>query len=133
MFAPIQKLFAEYAKSIGAEQLPADESGMVTLSVGDDSTVVLIGEDDNSLLVMTPVAELPKTADYGTMLWLLRRNFYDSPIAPFRVSCDAAGSIVVWGRVPVDGMTADDLGGILEALAEEADFIRGEIATDGAA
>jgi hypothetical protein len=73
---------------------------------------------------------LPKKLDYGTTLWLLRRNFYDSPIAPFRVSCDTAGSIVVWGRVPIEGMTGEALAGLLDALAAEADFIRAEVEVD---
>jgi hypothetical protein len=60
----------------------------------------------------------------------LRRNFYDSPVAPFRVSCDTAGSIVVWGRVPVQGMTGESLAALLDALAAEADLIRAEVERD---
>ena len=41
------------------------------------------------------------------MLWLMRRNFHDSPLAPFRIGCDIAGSLVVWGRMPIDGLTPD--------------------------
>jgi hypothetical protein len=73
---------------------------------------------------------LLKKIDYGATLWLLRRNFYDSPIAPFRVSCDTAGSIVVWGRVPIEGMTGETLAGLIDALAAEADLIREEVAVD---
>ena len=80
--------------------------------------------------MVSPVASLPKEINYGTALWLLRRNFYDSPIAPFRVSCDTAGSIVVWGRVPVDGMTGERLATLLDALAAEADLIREEVEVD---
>lgn len=60
-------------------------------------------------------------------IWLLRRNFYDSSISPFRLSCDTAGDIVVWGRVPVEGMTGESLAGLLDALAAEANFMREEV------
>jgi hypothetical protein len=76
------------------------------------------------------VKPLPKKVDYGATLWLLRRNFYDSPIAPFRVSCDTAGSIIVWGRVPIDGMTGEALAGLIDSLAAEANLIREELEID---
>ena len=37
----------------------------------------------------------------------MRRNFHDSPLAPFRVGCDKAGTLVVWGRMPIDGLSGD--------------------------
>jgi hypothetical protein len=60
----------------------------------------------------------------------LRRNFYDSPISPFRVACDTAGTIVVWGRVPIEGMTGEALAKLIDALAAETNFIREEVETD---
>ena len=81
-------------------------------------------------MLVSPVMPLPKKVDYGGTLWLLRRNFYDSPIAPFRVACDTAGSIIVWGRVPIDGMTGEALAGLIDALAAEANFIRQEVEVD---
>jgi hypothetical protein len=91
---------------------------------------VLFTEDEATLLLAAPVAALPTTVNAGTALWLLRRNFYDSPIAPFRVACDQAGSIVVWGRVPIDEMTGEQLASIIDALAAEAGTIRAEIEVD---
>ena len=60
----------------------------------------------------------------------MRRNFHDSPLAPFRVGCDAAGSLVIWGRMPIDGMSGEQLAGLLDAVAAEAALIREEIAID---
>jgi hypothetical protein len=130
MFKRTQSLYAALAKTLGVDALPADENGGIQISIGDNSTVTLFAEDEFTLMLVSPVMALPKDMDYGTTLWLLRRNFYDSPIAPFRVSCDTAGSIVVWGRVPVESMTGEALAKLLQALGAEADFIRAEVQVD---
>jgi hypothetical protein len=127
MFASIESLFKDLAASIGVGALPLDENGAATLAVGDTSTVILIGETEETLLVMAPVGTLPVDIDYATVLWLLQRGFHDSPIAPFRVSCDEAATVVVWGRIPVDGMTAADLLKLAGALGDEVDIIRTEV------
>ena len=125
-----QALYTQLATALGVEAIPADAQGIVQLDVGDDGRVVLVPEDAYALMLMSPVAALPKAMDQGTLLWLMRRNFHDSPIAPFRIGCDSAGSVVVWGRVPMDGMSGEQLAGLLDALAAEAALIREEIATD---
>ena len=130
MFKRTQSLYAALAKTLGVATLPADDNGGVQLSIGDNSTVAMFAEDEFTLMLVSPVMPLPKNLDYGTALWLLRRNFHDSPIAPFRVSCDTAGTIVIWGRVPIEGMAGEALAGLLDAIAAEADFIRGEVETD---
>lgn len=130
MFKRTQALYAALAKTLRVAALPADDAGTVQLTVGENSIVNLFAEDEFTLMLVSPVAPLPKKIDYGTSLWLLRRNFYDSPIAPFRVSCDTAGSIVVWGRIPIEGMTGEALAGLIDAVAAEADLIRQEIETD---
>jgi hypothetical protein len=125
-----ETLYAQLAKALGAPAITPDAKGIVQLSVGDDGTLVLVPEDAFTLMVMSPVAALPQALDRGTMLWLLRRNFHDSPISPFRIGCDKAGSLVVWGRVPVDGMSGEQLAGLIDAVAAEAALIREEIAVD---
>jgi Tir chaperone protein (CesT) family len=127
---PPQALYAALAKTLGVATLPVDANGGVQLSVGKNSTVMLFAEDEFTLMLASPVMALPKKLDYATVLWLMRRNFYDSPIAPFRVSCDTAASIILWGRVPVDGMTGEALAKLIDALATEADFIRSEVEGD---
>jgi len=127
MFKRTQELYAALAKTLGVTTLPADENGGIQLTVGNNSSVILFAEDEFTLMLVSPVMALPKNPDYGTVLWLMRRNFYDSPIAPFRVACDTAGSIIVWGRIPIEGMTGDALARLIDALGAEADFIRKEI------
>jgi len=122
-----QTLYAALAKALGVAALPADDNGGVQLSIGNNSTVTMFAEEEFTLMLVSPVMPLPKNLDYGSALWLLRRNFYDSPIAPFRLSCDTNGSIVVWGRVPVEGLTGEALAKLLDALGTEADFIRSEL------
>jgi hypothetical protein len=126
-FPTIQAVLDSLAKAVGVDSLPANADGGVPLTVGEDTTVILYGEDPATILAAAPVAELPKTLDYGSAQWLLRRNFYDSPIAPFRVACDTAGNLVVWGRIPVDGMTGEQLAKLLDAIATEAELIRSEL------
>jgi Tir chaperone protein (CesT) family len=130
MFASVQAVYDDLAKTLGVAKLPTDDQGSFQLAVGETSAVNVFAEDEFTLLLATAVMELPPTLDHGSALWLLRRNFYASPIAPFRVACDAAGNLVVWGRVPVDGLTGERLAALLEALGTEADLIRGELETD---
>ena len=125
-----QALYAQLAEALGVETIPADARGIVQLDVGDEGRVVLVPEDAFTLMLLSPVARLPATMDQGTLLWLMRRNFHDSPLAPFRIGCDSAGSLVVWGRMPIDGLTGEQLAGLLDAVAAEAALIREEIATE---
>ena len=130
MFESTRNLYAELAKALGLASLPADERGTLQLNIGEAASVVLYPESEASLMVLSAVMPLPKTLDYGTLLWLLRRNFHDSPIAPFTVACDQAGTLVVWARVPMAGLTGETLAGLLDALGAETDLIREELATD---
>ena len=127
-----QALYADLAKALGVKALPADNNGGIELAVGQDSTVVLFAENNETVLVAAPVAELPKQPDYGVILWLLRRNFYDSPIEPFRVACDTEGNIILWGRLPMAGLTGAALAALIDAVATEAGRIREEVAVDEA-
>lgn len=126
----IRTLYAELATALGVDSLPAAADGSLQLSLGDTSTVYLFAESAEQLLLMSPVMVLPQNLDYGSMLWLLRRNFHDSPIAPFVVACDAAGGLVLWGRLPVARLSGEALAGVLDALGEEADLIREELEQD---
>ena len=123
-------LYAQLAKTLGVADLPADANGIVHLTVGDDGRVVLVPEDAYTLMLMAPVGALPDGADRGTLLWLMRRNFHDSPLAPFRIGCDKAGTLVVWGRMPMEGLSGEQLAGLIDAVTAEAALIREEVATD---
>ena len=127
-------LYADLARSLGLNQdaLPIDERGSLQLNVGDEVSVVLFPENDSTLMLLSAVMPLPLELDHGSTLWLLRRGFHDSPIAPFQVSCDKAGTLVVWGRVPIAGMTGEALGDLLDALSQEVELIRAELARDSA-
>ncbi len=132
-----QALYADLAKALGVKALPADNTGGIELTVGQavgqDSTVVLFAENNQTVLVAAPVLALPKQPDYGVILWLLRRNFYNSPIEPFRVACDIEGNIILWGRLPMAGLTGVSLAALIDAVAAEAARIREEVAIDEAA
>ncbi len=126
----IRALYAGLAAALGLPALAPDANGGIELTVGGDTSVVLFGEGDATLLAVVPVAPLPPAPDQATVLWLLRRNLYDSGIAPFTLACDAGGTLVLWGRLPLDGLTGPRLAGLLDALAGEAATIRRQIAEE---
>ncbi|MBX3604811.1 MAG: CesT family type III secretion system chaperone [Piscinibacter sp.] len=126
-------LYEQLAQALGVDAIPADAQGIVQLDVGDDGRVVLVPEDAHTLMLLSPAAALPAAPDAGTVLWLMRRNFHDSPLSPFRIGCDSAGRLVVWGRMPIDGLRGDQLAGLIDAVAAEAALIREEVATDDGA
>jgi hypothetical protein len=130
MPTPSQDLLNDLAKALGVAKLPLDENGGVQLSIGDSATAILFAESAGTLFIVSPVIALPKQLDYGSALWLLRRNFYDSPIAPFQVSCDTAGNIVLWARLPTAGLSGTQLASLLQALGDEAALIREEVGVD---
>jgi hypothetical protein len=123
-------LYTQLAKALGVAEVPADANGIVHLTVGEEGRVVLVPEDAYTLMLMAPVGALPDGADRGTLLWLMRRNFHDSPLAPFRIGCDKAGTLVVWGRMPMEGLSGEQLAGLIDAVTAEAALIREEVATD---
>jgi hypothetical protein len=120
-------LFSDLAKELGLPEFEPDAAGGIQLSVGSDTAVYVFGQSDGFLLLAAPAVALPKEPDYATTQWLLHRNFYDSDLAPFRIATDANGTILLWGRVPVEGMTGASLAGLVDALASEAQRIRGEV------
>lgn len=131
MFKSTQALYAELAKALGVAELPADASGSIELTIGGDATVILFAEDAFTLMLVSPVMPLPSGLDYGLVLWLMRRNHYDSPLAPFRVSCDPAGTLMLWGRVPIQGMSGSSLATLIDALGTESNLVREELGFGG--
>lgn len=126
MFDTTRALYADLAHALGVPGLTPDNQGSLQIEVGENNAVAIFAEDPATILLATSVMALPPELDYGRALWLLRRNFYDSPIAPFRIACDTAGNIVVWSRVPTSELTGEQLAAIIDALAAEADTIREE-------
>jgi hypothetical protein len=120
-------LYADLAKALGTDSLPPDNNGAIQLTIGEQ-TVILMGQDDITIMVVAPVAELPREPEYGTMLWLLRRNLYDSDIAPFTAACDAAGTVILWARIEIEGQTGETLAALLDAVAAEAALTFNELA-----
>lgn len=124
-----RRLYAELAKALGLGDLGADETGAVQIRVGDDA-VVLFAENELTVTVVAPIVTLPPELDYGRLLWLLRRNHYDSPIAPFRISCNPNTVVTVWGRVPIEGLSGGDFAVLLDNLVIEVGNIRAELAIE---
>ncbi len=125
-----RRLYAELATALGIPELGGDAEGNVQITVGDDVTLVLFVESPETLTIVAPVIRLPAELEYGRTLWLLRRNHYDSPITPFRLSCNPDGNLTVWGRVPVEGLAGADLALLLDDVATEVANIREELDVD---
>lgn len=120
-------LYQEFARSLGISALQPDDNGGIQLKVGKTTTVALFAQDDRELMVVVPIAALPTQLDYGVVLWLFRRNFFDSELGPFRLAADEGGTLVLWGRVPIEGMTGASLAGLVDALGGEAERVLGEL------
>lgn len=61
--------------------------------------------------------------------WVARVLGVRLPASSERVAAaDAAGHVVLWGRVPVEGMTGELLASLLDRLGTEAGRARGELA-----
>lgn len=124
-------LYADLAKALGVAELQPDANGGIQLSIGEDTTVVLFGQDDTQLLIVVPIVALPREPDYAVVAWLLRRNFYDSDLLPFRIAADKHANLVLWGRVPLPGLTGARLAGLLDVVAGEVGRIRAEVSGEG--
>lgn len=120
-------LYADLATALGVAAFVPDENGGIQLTIGEDTHVALYAEGDRDILLIAPLAPLPAEPEYGVMLWLLRKNLYTSGLAPFVVACDDAGTLILWGRMPLDGLTGARLASLIDAVAAEARRIQAEV------
>jgi hypothetical protein len=123
-------LIAEFGSVLGLDSLPPDENGGYHLTVGADTDIMIYGGDDETVLVVAPVAPLPHRPEYGLMVYLLRNNMFDSPVAPFQVAVDDEGALILWARLPLAELSGSRLASIIRGLAEQVGEMRGEIATN---
>ena len=121
-------LIAELAKALGLPALPPDNSGGVKLTVGETTEMFLFGGDDETVLIVTPVAALPRGVGYGLALYLLRANMFDADTAPFQVAADAGGGVIFWGRLPIAELDGTMLAGLLGRVAARVEAMRSELA-----
>lgn len=98
MFERTRALYDDLATTLGVAALPADASGSVQLSVGENSTVALFAEDEFTLLLASPVTELPRQVDYGgfsgccaATSTIARSRRSASPAIPRATSSSGAG------------------------------------------
>lgn len=124
-------LYADLAKALGVAELLPDANGGIQLNVGEDTKVVLFGQDDAELLIVVPIVALPSNPGYALVSWLLKQNFYDSDLLPFRIACDKHSNLILWGRVPLEGQTGERIADLLQVLAKEIERIRTEVSGVG--
>lgn len=126
-FERTRALYDDLARALGAEAFTPDDNGGIELTVGEDITLVLFAQDDNEVLAVVPLAPLPPDADFALANWLLRSNLYDSDLEPFRVATDADANVLLWGRVPLEGMNGERMAGLIDAVAAAARELRAEL------
>lgn len=126
-------LVADLAKGTGLGDLPQDNNGGYHLTVGDGTDVFLYGGDDETILVVAPVAALPPDISYGLALYLLRVNAIGSDTAPFVLGADAQGGLVFWGRLRIADFDGASLASLIDAIAEQVGAFRTEIEGPAAA
>ena len=122
-------LMAELATVIGLPELPQDPTGGYHLTIGE-TDIFVYGGDDEFILVVVPIAPLPLNPDYALMSFLFHSNMFNSPVAPFVVATDEAGTLIQWGRLRIADFDGTTLARVIDNLADRAVEIRGEIGTE---
>lgn len=122
-----RELIAALATALGLPSLPQGDDGGWQLTVGGQTDVYLYGGDDVTILVIAAIAPLPQDVEYALMLWLLRRNLFDSDITPFVVAADEAGGLVLWGRLRIAEIDGATLASVIDRVAEQVETMRAEI------
>lgn len=120
-------LIMELATALGMEAPPPDDDGGYQIVVGEDTDVMIYGGDDETVLIVAPIAQLPRNPEYGTVIYLLRNNMFDSPIMPFQVAVDDEGGVILWARLPIAELSGDSLASIVKGLDEQVAEMRGEL------
>ena len=119
-------LIAQLAAALGLPSLPSDNNNGTPLEI-DGRTVLIYGGDDESILLVAPVAPLPEEPGYGLTAYLLRKNLFQSDLAPFQVALDDGGTVVVWGRLQIADLDGAVLAAVLKRLAQRVGDIAGEM------
>jgi hypothetical protein len=120
-------LITELAAALDITALLPDDSGGFHLTIGTKTDVYLYGGDDETILVVAPVATLPLEPEYGLVIYLLRNNLFDSDMTPFQTACDDGGALILWGRLKITDLDGAVLAGVVDRLAERVETIRAEV------
>ena len=128
-------LFSELASTLGVDELFRDSSGAIKYESSDGLVVNVYSEGTDTVCFVSPVIELTPELGFGELLFLMRKNFIDSGLLPFRLGADAGGVLLLWGRLPAAELDGERLHGVLEALVAIARELRtelgGELPDDG--
>lgn len=120
-------LIGEFAAALGLGALPPDDDGGYQVTVGEDTDVMIYGGDDETVLVVAPITQLPRNPEYGTVVYLLRNNMFNSPIMPFQVAVDDEGGLILWARLRIAELNGKSLASVVKGLAEQVEEMRGEL------
>lgn len=124
-------LMADLAAALNLPGLPQDDNGGFELTIGDDTTVLIYGGDDETMLVVAPIGPLPAEPGYGLVVYLLRQNMFDSDITPFQIAIDSGGNVILWGRLGIEEFTGETLAALIAALAETVSDLKEQVVGDG--
>jgi Tir chaperone protein (CesT) family len=122
-----KSLIAELATALGLPALAPDDTGGYHVTAGAGIDIYLYGGDDEEILIVAPLAPLPREPEYGLVLYLLRTNLFDSDVQPFQIATDNAGVLIFWGRVRIADLDGSRLAQLIDRVAARAGEIRTEI------
>jgi len=120
-------LIAGLASAIGLPSLSSGDDGGYQLTVGEDTDVLIYGGDNETILVVAPIADLPLQPDYGLTVYLLGNNMFDSPLLPFHVAIDDGGGLILWSRLPIERLNGESLASVMNGLAQQVKMMREEL------
>lgn len=124
----LRLLLSELKTSIGKITFSeGTQTGEIVVTIEGHSKIWLLEQEDGYFTLALPVLALPPKIGFGEIFWLLRRNFYDSNLLPFRVASDKGANIVLWGRSPLENLTCEELEALLNKLIEEGKKIHEEL------
>jgi Tir chaperone protein (CesT) family len=123
-------LMAEMATAANLPGLPPSDDGGFEITIGEDTSVLIYGENDETLLVVAPVQKLPPAPGYALTAWLLSQNMINSGLEPFRIALDAGSTLVLWGRLALGDLTGERLAGLLGPLSERVKDVRDAVAEE---
>jgi hypothetical protein len=116
MLTRTRDLIANISDALGVPPLTRGNNGEYSLTAGENTEVMIFGGGDETILIVAPLAELPRPADRAVTTYLLRHNMFDSALLPFHVALDEDGGLILWARLRIDDLSGESLASLVHAL-----------------
>jgi hypothetical protein len=122
--ARTQALLEDLGRVLGLASAPRDGTGGVRLTLGGAVEVSIYEDHDDALLVVCPIAAMPRTVERALALSLFQDSLFSSDCAPFVIAADETGMLLLWGRLWTDDLDGSSLASLIEAVAGKVAELR---------